>query len=211
MATRAALHTDATQVAAHPRWYVVDIRPKAERDGALGYIPGSRSVPTEAILADRARFEARFEPDATVVLVCTSGRRSAVLAEQLAPALAPTVATLEGGTLAWAALGLPTCGVRAPESALEIASLDRVPRALLACFAAEAVENTLDGRVHDAMDAQFIVRAALERECADALSPGCLEAALERIAETARRSGFKLERIQENIDAFRAAIARLHA
>jgi hypothetical protein len=36
-----------------------------------------------------------------------------------------------------------------------------------------------------------------------------MERALEKVAEVARRSGFPLERIRDNVDAFRVAIGRL--
>jgi rhodanese-related sulfurtransferase len=193
--------------------YVVDIRPREERYGAIGFVPGSRSVPTEVVLKDVEAFASAFEPDATLVFVCASGRRSAALAEQLAPRMTQSIATLEGGTLGWGAHSLPLCGIHTPQidQVPMVPSLEKFPRIVLSCFAAETVENALDGRVHGDLDPAAVIEAAFKRECGDEVTPRCLEAALERVAEVARRSGYKLARIQENVDGFRSAIARLAA
>lgn len=208
---RSFMLVTAREAAEHALWYLVDIRPMEERRGAIGFVPGSRAVATESIVADLAAFSASFEKNATIVFVCASGRRSAILAEQLAGKVPQTLGTLEGGTLGWTAAGLPTCGIEAPsEDAIPmVPSIDKFPRALLACFAAESIENTLDGRVRDEIDANEVIQRAIAGACNDKVSKRCLEVVLERVSEIARRSGFMLQRVRDNTDAFHAAIARL--
>jgi rhodanese-related sulfurtransferase len=207
------IRASARQAADEHRWYLVDIRPSEERSGAIGFVPGSRHVATETILADVDAFAASVEKDATVIFVCASGRRSAALAAQLAPRLPQRLGTLEGGTLGWTAAGLPTCGLHPPppENVPTVPSIEKFPRALLACFAAESIENTLDGRATSELDANAVIRKVLDSACANGVSTRCLETVLERVAEIARRAGFKLPRIRDNIDSFRAAIAALPA
>lgn len=205
------LRVSSQDAVENPRWYLVDIRPLDERKGSIGYVPGSRAVPTESIVEDLEAFASSVEKSATVVFVCASGRRSAILAEQLAGRVPQTLATLEGGTLGWTAAGLPTCGLEPPatDAIPMVPSIDKFPRALLACFAAESIENTLDGRVSDEIDANEVIQQAIAGACAGKVSARCLEVVLERVSEIARRSGFKLSRIRENTDAFTAAIDRL--
>ncbi len=208
---RRAITIDALYAAAHPTLYLVDIRPTAERYSAIGFIPGSRSAPSEQIEADIEAFLARFEEDSTIVLLCASGRRSAVLAEKIAPVARQRIATLQGGTIGWGAFGLPLCGTRTPppENIPNISLIDKLPRALVACFTAESIENTLDGL--EASEPAAIVQSIVNEHCAKGLTLASLESALEHLGEVARRSGFRLSRVQENMDAFRAVIARLAA
>lgn len=203
------LRVTPQQLLTNPTPYLVDIRPLEERHSALGFVPGSRAIPTETITQDLAAFSAAFEPNATVILVCGTGRRSAVLAEQLAGKISQTVGTLEGGTLGWGAEGLPLCGVHTPtpEQVPKLTTLEKFPRLVLSCFAAETVENMLDGRLHGELNPQQVIENAFTNECRNNPTRECLEAALERVAEVARRSGYKLSRIQENIDSFRASLS----
>lgn len=80
---------------------VIDVRDP--RDWASGHVPGARSVPL-----DELRGDARSKlPRDRVLFVCARGMRSQTAAT-LAEAIGLTdVASLDGGTLAWAAAGLP--------------------------------------------------------------------------------------------------------
>lgn len=190
-------------VAAEPGFFLIDIRPPEERSSALGFLPGSVGLlpgePVEECLPAGSR--------ASVVLYCTSGRRSAQAAEELAPRWHGEVYNLAGGVLAWQADGLPTCGIATPEDIPRLTSIDRFPRLLLSCFAAETVENALDGNegaTH--LDPTLVIQNALAEP---RVIPGSLLAmlrALDRTAEVARRSGFPLDRIASNTDRFRAAL-----
>ncbi|MDP3276754.1 MAG: rhodanese-like domain-containing protein [Deltaproteobacteria bacterium] len=203
-------HVNAQQLANDPSWHMIDIRPHDERHGALGFVPGSLSIPTEQIVSEMAAFCDRFEPGAQVALLCTSGRRSAILAEQITDAVPFTVASLDGGTLAWSALGLPLCGVEglSADAVPDLDSISKFPRFLLSCFAAESVENQLDGRV-SALDPNAIISAAIADACPDKLTIQCITAAVERVAAIARRAGFPLEKVQQNVDLMEAVILRL--
>lgn len=219
MNTRASVPTNSAgreveqrspiEVAASPSVYLVDVRPREERYGALGFIPGSRSVPAADIEADIEAFGARFEEDATVVLVCSTGRRSTALAAAIAPLLEQKIVNLAGGTVGWAASGLPLCGTRtpAPDTIPMVASVEKLPRALIACFTAETIENTLDGA--PPIEANTVVQQVLAEHCPGGITVHNAEPVIEHLSEVARRQGYQISRIQENIDAFRAAIARI--
>jgi rhodanese-related sulfurtransferase len=87
---------------------VVDVREPDEFHGPAGSIDVAQSVPLAA-LEQQAE---RWDPQAPVVLVCRSGRRSERAVEQLRSLGFHRVASLTGGMLAWRASSLPT--VRAP-------------------------------------------------------------------------------------------------
>ncbi|MFO0561327.1 MAG: rhodanese-like domain-containing protein [Polyangiales bacterium] len=197
------------EVASSPDVYLVDIRPREERYGALGFIPGSRSVPAAVIEADIEAFGGRFEADATVVLVCSTGRRSTALAAAIAPLLKQTIANLAGGTVGWAASGLPLCGTRtpAPDTMPVVHSIEKLPRVLSACFTAESIEHTLNGA--PPLDATTIVQNVIAEHCPGGITVHNAEAVIEHLSELARRHGYQISRIQENVDAFRATLARL--
>lgn len=201
-------------IAAAPAVYLVDIRPSSERYSAIGFIPGSRALANaEAIAQDEGAmraFFAQFEADATIVLVCASGRRSAALAEQLAPHTAQLVGTLRGGTIGWGACGLPLCGTRTPaqDTIPHVASLEKLPRALLITFAPDALDRTLDGRENESP--RLAVQRVIEQHSVQGkLTVAGAERAVEHIGELARRAGYRLSHIQESLDAYRAVIAKL--
>lgn len=88
-ATWAASHRDAFRL--------IDVREPHELTGPLGAIEGADNVPLHTLLT-------RGLPDdesAPIVLVCRSGRRSALAALTLAGAGYTNVASVEGGMLAW--------------------------------------------------------------------------------------------------------------
>lgn len=87
---------------------IVDVREPSEWQ--TGHIPGARLMPLGRVLADPRQ----ALPRDGVVLVCARGGRSRQAAE-LADGLGyQQVASLDGGTEAWRAAGLPLDGVAAP-------------------------------------------------------------------------------------------------
>jgi rhodanese-related sulfurtransferase len=74
----------------------------AEFDGELGHIPTARLIPLDEL---RARV-AEVGGDRPVVVVCQTGKRSAMGAVILEKAGLAKVANLAGGMVRWRALGL---------------------------------------------------------------------------------------------------------
>jgi rhodanese-related sulfurtransferase len=89
------------QLAAHPRAVFLDVRQPDEF--ATGHAQGALLKP----LPDLERWAPLLEPKATYVVICQSGRRSAAAAEQLSRLGFSDVTTVDGGTVAWKAAGLP--------------------------------------------------------------------------------------------------------
>lgn len=83
--------------------HVLDVRSAAEYDGELGHLDGAQLVPLDEL---RAR-AAEVPTDRPVVVVCQSGKRSAMGAAILDKAGVARVANLAGGMVAWRQLGLP--------------------------------------------------------------------------------------------------------
>jgi molybdopterin/thiamine biosynthesis adenylyltransferase/rhodanese-related sulfurtransferase len=82
---------------------LVDVRAAHERalgmaEGARGIERGDLETGAQALLPD---------PDAPVLLICQGGRRSQLAAEALATQGYRRLASVEGGTDAWASAGLP--------------------------------------------------------------------------------------------------------
>ncbi|MCX5745482.1 MAG: MBL fold metallo-hydrolase [Proteobacteria bacterium] len=84
--------------------HVVDVRSAAEFHAELGHLDGSQLLPLDELRA-RAGEVPRDRP---VIVVCQTGRRSALAAQILASAGVPQVANLAGGMVTWRLLGLPT-------------------------------------------------------------------------------------------------------
>ncbi len=76
---------------------LVDVREPHELSGPLGAVEGAENVPLQTLLRDGLATE-EHEP---IVLICRSGRRSALAAEALSKHGYDTVASVEGGMLAW--------------------------------------------------------------------------------------------------------------
>jgi len=76
---------------------LVDVREPHELDGPLGKIEGADNVPLLRVVGEAAKFDV----DTPVVLICRSGRRSALAAETLRRAGVRAVASVAGGMLAW--------------------------------------------------------------------------------------------------------------
>ena len=81
---------------------LLDVRSQAEFDGELGHLPSARLIPLEEL---RARV-AEIDPSKPVIVVCQSGRRSAMATVILQKAGLTQVANLTGGMLRWRELGL---------------------------------------------------------------------------------------------------------
>jgi sulfur dioxygenase len=82
---------------------VVDVRSRSEFEGELGHLNGAKLVPLDEL---RTRMDeiAACRP---VVLVCQTGKRSAMGATILRKAGLPRVANLAGGMVRWRQLGFP--------------------------------------------------------------------------------------------------------
>lgn len=84
--------------------HVLDVRSAAEFDGELGHLDGAQLIPLDEL---RARV-AEVDADKPVVVVCQTGRRSAMGAVILGKAGITRSANLQGGMVRWRDLGLPT-------------------------------------------------------------------------------------------------------
>ncbi len=92
-------------VAEHRRdVHVLDVRRRAEIDGELGHLRGVQHIPLDEL---RQRVN-EVPTDRPVVVVCQTGRRSAMGTIILSKAGAPRVANLAGGMARWRDLGLPS-------------------------------------------------------------------------------------------------------
>ena len=83
---------------------LVDVGSRAEFDGELGHLEGAKLLPLEEL---RVRMDeiGGLKP---IVLVCQTGKRSAMAATLLRKAGLPRVANLAGGMARWRKLGLPS-------------------------------------------------------------------------------------------------------
>ncbi len=176
---------------------LLDVRPRAERLGEMGFIPGSMAMRIEPVDELRARLDALEGP---VVLYCLSGRRSAELRDRMGDVL-----NLEGGILAWKAQGLSVCQEDGPRSSLELTSCSREFLARLrSCFLGQSIETLLD------QDMEFDPLELFRRVLSEATSAshGALE--LERLVELASfhswRLGTDLDHLVQNTNWARACL-----
>lgn len=77
----------------------IDVREPGEYDG--GHVAGAVNVPIDTIPGRIAEI-----PDGQVITLCSMGGRAGKAAQRL-DALGRTAMSLDGGTKAWAAAGLP--------------------------------------------------------------------------------------------------------
>lgn len=84
--------------------HVLDVRSAAEFDGELGHLGGAQLIPLDML---RARV-AEVPSDKPVVVVCQTGKRSAMGTAILEKAGRTRVANLPGGMVGWRELGLPS-------------------------------------------------------------------------------------------------------
>jgi sulfur dioxygenase len=83
--------------------FVLDVRSPGEFEGELGHIESAHLVPLDEL---RDRIE-EIPDDRPVVVVCQSGKRSAMAAEIIRKAGHEQVANVSGGMIQWSRLGLP--------------------------------------------------------------------------------------------------------
>ena len=92
-------------VASHRREVeVLDVRSPAEYAGELGHLEGAQLIPLDEL---RARVS-EVNAGKPVVVVCQTGKRSALGAAILAKAGVVRVANIAGGMVGWRDLGLPS-------------------------------------------------------------------------------------------------------
>jgi glyoxylase-like metal-dependent hydrolase (beta-lactamase superfamily II)/rhodanese-related sulfurtransferase len=83
--------------------HVLDVRSAAELDGELGHLAHVQAIPLDEL---RARLT-EVPTDRPVVVVCQTGKRSALASSILAKAGRTRIANLAGGMVRWRELGLP--------------------------------------------------------------------------------------------------------
>ncbi|HEX2679167.1 MAG TPA: MBL fold metallo-hydrolase [Polyangiales bacterium] len=84
--------------------HVLDVRSAAELDGELGRLDGTLSIPLDTL---RARVS-EVPSDKPVVVICQTGKRSAMGTLILEKAGHTRVANIRGGMVTWRELGLPS-------------------------------------------------------------------------------------------------------
>lgn len=84
--------------------HVLDVRGPAEFDGELGHLEGAQLIPLDEL---RARV-GEVTSEKPVVVVCQTGRRSALATQILEKAGLTRVANLAGGMVKWRDAGLPS-------------------------------------------------------------------------------------------------------
>ncbi|MBK8253623.1 MAG: rhodanese-like domain-containing protein [Polyangiaceae bacterium] len=189
----------------------MDIRPRPERKGPLGFIPGSRMFPSDILLADVAHLAEAYPKDVPMALICQSGRRAAELCPLLRAAGFKHVEPLLGGMLAWSAAGLPVCGLQKPLTVdtPAVESLERFPRILAACYLASTVEHADDPKWDGLDPLELVQKLVQEERRGNARTSGfVLERVIDRLAEVARLRGFPLTLVRENVDRMTLALSR---
>jgi len=83
---------------------VLDVRTPAELSGEFGYLDGARCIPLDEL---RSRLS-EVPRDKPLVVVCQTGKRSALATVILARAGVTQVANVAGGLVRWRELGLPS-------------------------------------------------------------------------------------------------------
>jgi rhodanese-related sulfurtransferase len=76
---------------------VLDVRSAAEFDGELGHLPGARLIP----LDDLRAHVAELDDHKPIVVVCQTGKRSAMATTILRQAGLTQIANLAGGMVRW--------------------------------------------------------------------------------------------------------------
>ncbi|MFZ2102267.1 MAG: VTT domain-containing protein [Oricola sp.] len=83
---------------------IVDVRGRDEFTGPLGHIPGAINIPLGELHAGQGALQG--DPEATIVLVCRTDKRSAAAARQLQTSGFADIRVLRGGMERWNSLGL---------------------------------------------------------------------------------------------------------
>ncbi|MBK8237375.1 MAG: hypothetical protein IPK74_17670 [Deltaproteobacteria bacterium] len=186
---------------------ILDVRPRDERLGGVGFVPGSIAVLNEPRAIAAALDDTGGEHGA--VLVCLSGNRCRDAFAAIPGGVQSRLWVLEGGVLAWRAEGLPVCGVELAEHhadpVLGGRSLAELPRAMAACFVAEIVEVA-----GDEVDPMQLLEACFARAGArfDAPLADDLIRVLDHAAAASRRVGTEASRVAANVDRFLAVLQR---
>jgi len=96
-----AMSADAARsyLADHPEALLLDVRNPDEWNDPLGHIEGARQIPLPELSVRAGEIEAW--KDRPVVIVCRSGRRSRLAAEELSGLGFRQLFNLEGGMIAW--------------------------------------------------------------------------------------------------------------
>jgi rhodanese-related sulfurtransferase len=183
---------------------ILDLRTQQEREGELGFIPGSRWYPSDRI---EPELSACLQTDRPVVLVCLSGKRSGSRLSQGFAQSTCDVRSLAGGMLAWRAAGLPTCGhsVVSAEELVPLNGIGDFPRVVMSCFVAESVEAQLAAGDQELIDP----RAVVETVFGPPERWNTVDHLLERLdilAESARHLGHPMAQIAVNVDRMRASL-----
>jgi rhodanese-related sulfurtransferase/transcriptional regulator with XRE-family HTH domain len=92
---------DAAELISSGAVEIIDVREPGE--WARGHVPGARNLPLNALLAD---LRGQLQGD-RVLFVCARGVRSLTAAQAAERAGVTDVSSIEGGTDAWSAAGLP--------------------------------------------------------------------------------------------------------
>lgn len=97
---------------------LVDVREPHELSGPLGAVEAAENIPLLKLLSDPT-----LDAEQPLVLLCRSGRRSALAARELAVKGVKTVASVEGGMLAWNALVWNKSDIRLAEKGANVQNL----------------------------------------------------------------------------------------
>ena len=82
---------------------------RTEAEYAGGHVPGAVNVPLDSLSAAVKSGQLDQHRDSEVAVICQSGRRSAQATVKLTKVFGwPTVANVQGGTLAWISAGFDT-------------------------------------------------------------------------------------------------------
>jgi rhodanese-related sulfurtransferase len=186
---------------------ILDVRDAYERQLAGG-IPGAYLCPVDQLNAESL---ARVLTDRTqpIAIACMSGKRSRVAVGIVAELGFEDVFELTGGLLGWRAAGLPTCEpVAASNPAGKRIALTQFPRALLACFIAEAVERNVTNptRTYEELRAVVMRYVDEEIEAHRGFSAEAMQSVIDRTSMLARSMGFPLDIIRINVEHMRSLV-----
>lgn len=92
----------------HQEFVVLDLRDRADFDGAGGHIAGARSVPLPELASRLAELDA--DRERTIFMVCRTQKRSLQAARLLRDKGFARVTVVKGGMEAWARAGFPVEG-----------------------------------------------------------------------------------------------------
>lgn len=106
LAVLKSVHPSQDLLANLNKYTVIDVRELNERQQPMGNVPTSAHIPLATVLDGSARIPAA--QDHPLLVVCRSGARSARAGQNLLERGWKDVTNLEGGTMGWAAAGLPT-------------------------------------------------------------------------------------------------------